>query len=142
MKPFDYYLEIGEVKKAAPDLALAKSLVRDMNSRIKDSKSLLTQNYPKIVFENVYDALRDFADAVLAIEGYKSYSHQASFAYLAKFNFNIQMLETLDRFRYKRNGSKYYGQTVSVEEAKEILDFHNGIIKKIDRIIKEKGLSP
>ncbi|MBI4440403.1 hypothetical protein HY638_05510 [Candidatus Woesearchaeota archaeon] len=141
MKPFNYYLEIGEVKKAAPDLALAKSLVRDMNSRLKDSQSLSVSDYQKIVFENVYDALRDFADAILAVEGFKSYSHQASFAHLSRFNFDTQMLEALDRFRYKRNGSKYYGQTVSTGEAKEILDFYNSIIKKIGKLIKEKGLS-
>ena len=140
MKPFEYFLEINEVKKTSSDKALASSLIKDMFGRIKDISSLNILKFPKITFENIYDSLRDFADSVLAIEGFKSYSHQASFSYLKKFDFAEETLETLDRFRYKRNGSKYYGQEISGEEAKEILEFYKKIKSKIEEILKSKKL--
>ncbi len=140
MKPFEYFIETQEIKKGMKDIALAKSLVKDMALRIKDTLSLDIYKLPKLIFENVYDALRDFADAVLAVDGFKSYSHQASFAYLSKYDFDEAILDTLDRFRYKRNGSKYYGQGISIEEAKEILEFYKKNKDKINNILKSRGL--
>jgi len=140
MKPFEYFIETQEIKNGIKDIALARSLVKDMLSRIKDVLSLDINKLPKLIFENIYDALRDFADAVLAIDGFKSYSHQASFAYLSKYNFEETILDTFDRFRYKRNGSKYYGQGISIEEAKEILEFYKRNKDKINDILKNKNL--
>jgi len=138
MRQFEYFLQTQEVKQSAKDEALARSLIKDMKERIKDASLLDISKFAKIVFENVYDALRDFADALLAIDGFKSYSHQASFAYLAKYGFNTSALDTLDRFRYKRNGSKYYGQRVSIEEAREIAEFFKNNKEKISTILEGK----
>ena len=140
MRPFEYFLDSQEVKRVAKDTALAGSLVKDMVSRIRDALSLDLSNFPKIIFENIYDALRDFADAILAADGFKSYSHQASFAYLLKYGFDKAILDTLDRFRYKRNSSKYYGQSISIEEAKEILEFYKRNKEKINALLKKKKL--
>lgn len=138
MKPFEYFLENQEVKKASVDINLAKSLAKDMIGRMKDVLSLDISKFPKIIFENIYDSLRDFADALLAIDGFKSYSHQASFAYLSKYSFEDSVLDTLDKFRYKRNSSKYYGQDISVDEAKEILNFYSRNKQKINMLLKNK----
>lgn len=140
MKPFEYFVESGEVKKASKDIRLAVSLIKDMLGRIKDMNTLNVTRLPKTVFENIYDALRDFADAILAINGFKSYSHQASFAYLEKYGFDESVLDALDKYRYKRNGSKYYGYAVSIEEAKDILDFYERIRAKTNEIIKKEKL--
>ena len=138
MKPFSYFLENGDVKKVSVDLSLAKSLAKDMLERAEKVLMLDITLFSKIVFENIYDSLRDFADAVLAGDGYKSYSHQASFAYLAKYGFEEAILDSLDRFRYKRNGSKYYGSSISVEEAKEIVEFYNRHKAKMEEVLNKK----
>ncbi len=140
MKSFEYFLENQEVKKAAPDINLAKSLVKDMIERARDAISLDISKFPKIIFENIYDSLRDFADVLLAIDGFKSYSHQASFAYLSKYGFEDSLLDVLDKFRYKRNSSKYYGQSISIDEAKEILNFYNRNKQKINILLKKKKI--
>jgi len=100
IREFKFYLEEGSIKKSEPNLALASSLIKDMESRIKDVCSFKLNQYPKLVFENVYDALRDFADALLALDGFKSYLHEASFSYLKKYNFDGASLFILDKFRY------------------------------------------
>jgi len=137
---FEEYLFNESAKKAQPNLALAKSLVKDMSSRVNDVSSLDINKFPKIVFENIYDALRDFADALLSLDGFKSYSHEATFSYLEKYGFDKSSLFIFDKFRYKRNSSKYYGQIVLIEEAKEILEFYEKNRHKINRILKDKDL--
>ena len=140
MRPFEFFVENKDVKKSSKDIALAKSLIKDMAKRIKDVNALEVTKFSKIIFENLYDALRDFADAVLAIKGFKSYSHQASFAYLANYGFDSYILDSLDKYRYIRNGSKYYGYEISIEEAKSLLEFYKRIKTKIDDIIKKEDL--
>lgn len=140
MKDFEYFIQTKEVRKMSIDKALAKSLFIDMEERIKTSLMLDIKRFPKIIFENFYDALRDFCDVLLALEGYKSYSHEASIAYLLKEGFDIAFVSELDQFRYKRNGSKYYGIKISVEDAESIKEFYNKNKAKIYNILKEKGL--
>lgn len=140
MKPFEYFIGSGEVRSKEPNLPLAKSLVLDMQQRIKDALQLDAGRFPKMVFESFYDALRDFCDAILAIDGYKSYSHEASISYLSKEGFDIVFISELDKFRYKRNGSKYYGVKIDIEDAKAIINLYERNKAKIYKVMKDKGL--
>jgi len=140
MEDFDSYLKQGIVKRSFPDIQRAKKLVRDGKSRLKDVELLKIEKLPKFVFENIYDAIRDFLLAFLLKEGYKTTSHEAPIAYLSKKNFDIYTIEKLDKFRYKKNGSKYYGEEISIEEAEDIKSFYNQIKDKINKLIKENNL--
>ncbi|PIN91043.1 hypothetical protein COU57_02240 [Candidatus Pacearchaeota archaeon CG10_big_fil_rev_8_21_14_0_10_32_14] len=137
MKPFEYFVEEGEVKSSSKNIALAQSLIRDMNERINELQYIDEKKMPKLVFEHYYDALRSFCDALLAKDGYKSYSHQASISYLSTYGYDISIISALDNFRYKRNGSKYYGEKISYEDAKEIKDFYDKIRLKIKENTKD-----
>ena len=46
--PFEYFLEIGEVKKSGVDTELSKSLIKDMQERIEKSMLLDIKIFPKI----------------------------------------------------------------------------------------------
>ena len=137
MKPFEYFIKEGDVKISSKNIALAISLIKDMNERFDEIKSLDERKLPKLVFEHIYDALRSFCDALLAKDGYKSYSHQASISYLSKYGFDINTIWNLDKFRYKRNGSKYYGEKITYDNAKEIKEFFNKIKSRIKVLSKE-----
>lgn len=140
MMPFEYFIETKEVKKTASDKELAKSLIKDMNDRIEKSLILDIETFYKFAFENIYDGIRDFCDALLAFAGFKSYSHQASISYLYKEGFDVSIIEELDQYRYKRNSSKYYGEPLSVDDALQIKAFYFKIKDKINKKIKEKTL--
>lgn len=135
MMPFEYFK--NEVQKKEPDMELARSLIKDMNERIEKSLLLDFEMFSKIIFENVYDALRDFCDALLACDGFKSYSHQASIAYLQKKGFDISIIEEFDQIMYKRNGSKYYGRKIGKSDARQIIEFYNLIKPRIEEIVKK-----
>jgi hypothetical protein len=140
MRDFEYYLNTKEVKKCSHDRQLALSLIRDMDERINDALKLDARTFPKIIFESVYDALRDFCGALLALEGYKSYSHEGSISFLAKKGFDVAFISAFDSFRYKRNGSKYYGSNITPAEAESIIKFYKENKKRMDDYLKSAGL--
>ena len=135
MKPFEYYLHSELVKKSRKDIERARSLINDARGRMNDLKLIEMEKLPKMFFEYAYDALRDFCDAVLLLDGYKSFSHEASIVYLSKKGFDVAILGKLDRFRYKRNGSKYYGVPITITDAKDIKKFYLEIKEKLNKIL-------
>ena len=137
MIEFKYYLDKGEVKKVRRDVALAKSLINNLSDR---EKMVLKYSLKDalIIYENLYDCLREICDALLALDEYKSYSHQASITYLRKYGFDEVFVKKLDDFRFKRNSSKYYGKKLTEEDAKEIREFYLKNKGKLLNILKQK----
>ena len=140
MNEFELYLKEGKVKRKTPDFELSKSLINGSKTRLEKIKKLEIKEFSKIIFENAYDAIRDALDALLAADGYKSYSHEASIIYLKKHAFEDSTLNELDNFRYLRNSSKYYGKDISEDDAAGILDFCRKYIGNII-LISEKKLN-
>lgn len=140
MDDFESFIKRKIVKRISPDIQRAKKLVKDGRDRLRDVKLLDMNKMPKLIFENIYDALRDFLLAILLNDGYKTSSHEAPISYLSKKNFDIYIIERLNQFRYKRNGSKYYGEAISIQEAEDIKYFYSQIKEKINKLIKDNNL--
>lgn len=138
MRPFEHYLAENMVKCMSPDPHLGEALHADATSRLSDAKELDPARFSKIVFETCYDALRDLMDSLLAIDGFKSYSHQASIAYLSEYRFDESDIYTLDHFRHIRNASKYYGRSIPPETAHEILSFTEAFASNILGLIEKR----
>jgi len=138
MEPFEFFIKEKMVRRGLPNPERAKSLIKDAEMRIKSVLKLKNEEFAKIIFENIYDALRDFCDVLLLLDGFKPYSHKASISYLSKKGFDISIINELDQFRFKRNGSKYYGKEIKSEDAKDIKGFYFKIKDKIEKLIKEK----
>ena len=138
MKKFEFYLNEKVVKKISSDPSLANFLLADAKERFSQSIKLKLKEFNKIIFENVYGSLRNILDALLAINGFKSYSHEASIAFLQKFNIEESIILELDNFRYQRNSSKYYGKNISLESTTEIINFYNKYSEKLIKLCKKK----
>ena len=138
MKKFEFYLNEKVVKKVSSDPSLANFLLADAKERFSQSIKLKLKEFNKIIFENVYDSLRNILDALLAINGFKSYSREASIAFLQKFNIEESIILELDNFRYQRNSSKYYGKNISLESTTEIINFYNKYSEKLIKLCKKK----
>ena len=125
MKPFSYYLNEKLVKRASKDPALGRSLRETAEARLRfaGSSDITTEN-ARFVLEDAYEALREAIDAKLAEDGFKSFSHEASIAYLMELRKLPEgEVHEIDRLRKIRNNSKYRGTSVSVEEGEKALDF-------------------
>lgn len=140
MKPFEEFIKTKDVKRIFPDIELAKSLVEETETRIEIALEMkLDDKRARVIFELLYDSLRELIDALLTLDGYKSYSHEAAIAYLKKFSdFSDFEISSLESFRKIRIASKYYGKPAKIEEAVRIKEQFQILKEKIIKIINSK----
>lgn len=131
VKEFEFFLAKGDVKRQSHDENLSKATLKDSIERLELYKALLNKVKPKYVLENVYEAVREAADSILYHEGFKSFSHEASIAYLIKKGFNEADIIEIDRFRKIRNSIKYYGGDCSESDAISSIRLAEKIVSKI-----------
>ena len=136
VKDFEFFLNKKDVKKQRPDENLSKATLKDSFERLELSKSLLNKVKAKYVLENAYEAMREAADSVLYMEGFKSFSHEASIVYLLKKGFNEQDIMEIDRFRKIRNGIKYYGGNCDESDAQSAIKLAEKVIGQIKKILE------
>lgn len=140
MKDFQFFIDKGDVRKQTKDTALAKSIIKDSFQRLNFVKShSINKDNSKYILENIYESLRELADAKLLIDGFKSYSHEATISYLKKFKeFREEEIVYFDELRRKRNGIKYYGEDVDITDVKSSLDFAEKIIPKLKKLTEKQ----
>src|SRR3989344_8167410 len=108
---FQTYLTTGDVKKLVSDKNLAKNLLQLAKLRLD---KLLTADFDKEnafeIVERCYNVLKELTDALLAIKGYKSYSHEAAIEFLREFyakDLSMAGIEKIDKYRVLRNDIFY-----------------------------------
>lgn len=133
MKDFSVFLAADSVKKQQSDRNMSEDLAKDCLERFDDAKlSFRTVRKPKFIYENAYEALREAADSILFLKGYKSFSHEATISFLQGFSeLSPKEIADFDRMRIKRNGMKYYGKSCSEKDAEEAIKFAGSLIRKL-----------
>lgn len=130
MISFDEFLTQGKVSIRTPDAALTKGLLFDVKERIQQLS--IAQLNAKFRFEQAYECVRELADAFLSRDGFKTYSHEAALAYLGKLDLvSSAEIERLDVCRKKRNDSKYYGKSCSVDVYEDLISFLERIFYRL-----------
>jgi uncharacterized protein YutE (UPF0331/DUF86 family) len=139
MVDFKYYLNRRDVKKQGKDRNLSKSLLNSALERLKHAQNTKEiKSEAKYIVEDCYDAVREAADSFLIKEGFKSYSHKATFIFLKENKiFNEEDYMKADKLRDIRNGIKYYAQEISLKQAIEAKKTANKLIKKLHQKIKQ-----
>ncbi|MBI4145688.1 hypothetical protein HY493_05815 [Candidatus Woesearchaeota archaeon] len=139
MKKFEEFLGTNDVRRTSRDPALAQALRTRAEQQMKYIIQLpLTDESATLVFEQVYDALRECTDALLALQGFKSYSHVASITFLERYPSVMQAdLATFDNAREKRNLAKYYGTPLTPAETKDLLAFYAAMKPKLDALFRQ-----
>ncbi|MBI2576572.1 hypothetical protein HYV84_05130 [Candidatus Woesearchaeota archaeon] len=137
MRPFHSFLDSQEVNKISPDVPLANSLFQDAESRFH---AFFPFKEPtKFVFENGYEAIRELMDSLLALRGFKSYSHEAPISFLLEQDIlNEKEAKDIDHIRYLRNRSKYYGKQFSPIELGPLLEILLPIYGRIKEAVTKE----
>lgn len=116
---FEDFIKKGQVRIASPDISLIRSLHKNT---INDLKYLNGQEINEIsarkIYSNYYDCLRSILEAIASVDGFKIYQHEAFTYFLKKKNENLAAIK-FDRFRKIRNSINYYGEDISIDDAKE-----------------------
>lgn len=141
---FDDFIKEGSVRKISPDKQMAKSLVKIALLRVKNLEAMkITDENSFSAVENCYEAIRELTDALMALKGFKSYSHQANIEFLRNFylaNVGYSNTNKIDRYRRIRNDIKYEGLLTTKSEADEILKNTKFIIDILAKLLEKEGL--
>lgn len=123
---FQYYLDNNLVRKASSDKGEAEALMNKAKGRLNFSIKIrrINKDTATYIFEDIYECLREAAQSLMSLKGYKPYSHEAVISFLREFfRFSESDLETFDRYRILRNKAVYRGERISPEICKEALNF-------------------
>ncbi len=130
IKPFEYYMKENMVRKTVPNSSMAKSLLQKAEIRFKRIvASELEDKETSIVFEDVYECLREAAQSLMEIRGYKPYSHEALISFIKEEKFLSEyQISILDTYRILRNNSVYKAEKVSLQKCLESIEFAKQIL--------------
>lgn len=134
---FEYYISKGLVKRKRKDVKLATSLIESAKDRMKFAKDIV-KSKPRYALEMAYEAVIELVDALMALNGFKSWSHEANIVFLSKAGFKETEIGRLDLSRRKRHSSKYYGVSFSLNESEEEIKYLEVVFNKILSKIKER----
>lgn len=139
MSEFEDFIKSSDVKIREKNEILAKALIKSSERGIIYVKrQKIDAESAEHIISDIYDIIRELIEAKLALEGYKSYSHEATILFLKKFSeFKETEIIFLDNLRKMRNGIKYYGKEAAVEDAEKTLNFLHSILPKLKNLIKD-----
>ncbi len=107
----------------------------EINARVTKSIKL-NDDTATLVFREIYESVRQLADAKWWLLGYEPLNHEISMEALKDFDIKEKLkLNSLDRFKKTRHDVNYRGFRATIQQAEEILDFWDKcgreIIKKL-----------
>ena len=123
------------VKKQVVDIDYAESLIKKAENRlIYIKKQKIEHSSSSFVFEDVYECMREAIQSLMALKGFKPYSHEAVISFLKEFfDFGEDTISTLNRYRILRNKAVYNAKKISVLTCREAIDFLIEFIPKIKK---------
>ncbi|MFH0973575.1 MAG: HEPN domain-containing protein [Candidatus Micrarchaeota archaeon] len=135
IEEFDYYLRENLARKEAPDAGMAKALMTRALERLAYAKQqCVEKSNASFVFEDAYEAVREASQALMALKGFKPYSHEAVVAFLKKFySVPDYALASFDRFRKLRNKCVYGAEDVTPQTCLEALAFAASFIPELKK---------
>ncbi len=127
-----YFVEKKVVRKATPDLELAKSLIKMSDARLQFlQKQEIDSSSASVIASEYYEAVREVCEAILAVRGFKVYSHEVITSFLSEILKDDYSSATFDRYRKIRNGINYYGKQIAREEAEKASSEIRQLIKSL-----------
>lgn len=134
MKPLKFYIESGLVRQGSKDPGEAKAMVARASKRLEYVKSqTITEDNASFLFEDIYEVMRECIQGLMAANGYKPYSHEATVAFLDEYYkpyFGEKLVEAFNRYRIIRNNIVYRANSVSKEDTVKALDAAENYIRK------------
>ncbi len=86
----------------------------------------------------VYDALRELLEALAISHGYKIYNHECYCYFLKDIMKKSALAVKFNYFRKVRNAINYYGEDISADDAKSLLDSMESFIEDVKNLLLGK----
>lgn len=143
IKNFSYYVKKGDVKKSHLDISEARALISKAKRRLERAKDdKITPKNTDLIFEDAYEVIRESAQSLMSIKGYKPYSHEATISFVKTFykEFSGYEINAFNRFRKLRNDSVYKVVIIGKDDAREVISFAEKFLKKVSSILTKKQI--
>ncbi len=129
------------IKSITKNPSKIKSLIEAAKLNSVVAKEMpLDDKHTTSIFREVYESIRQLGDALWLSNGYETQNHEVSLEILKEIEIKEKIkILSLDRFREIRHDANYRGYLVSIEQAKEILDFWDNCSEDIIKVIREKN---
>ena len=139
IKPFEYYINEQLVRKSIPNISMAKSLLQKSEIKLKRVKNeKINDENSSIVFEDIYEMLRESSQSLMEIKGFKPYSHEALVSFLKEYKLvSDEKANIIDNYRVLRNNSVYKAEKVSLQKCSEALEFSKTLLPEIKSKFEE-----
>lgn len=124
-----------EAKQIKPDTEMAKSLQETSANKSISSKELKLR--PETAAAKIslsYDAVRELLESLSLKNGFKIYNHICYTVFLKEILKQSDIAEEFNELRKIRNDINYYGKSVSLEEARHILNRLDALLGKLRKI--------
>ncbi len=138
MKLWKYSQE--EVRKVRPDKKMAKSILRMIEIRMKALELKDRKEFTSLVVEDYYEIIKEAITALMAVDGYKTLSHEVLVGYLKEFfkQFSDSEIRFIDSMRVLRNQIAYKGFFITPDYLERNESRMKEIAAKIKRILERK----
>ena len=125
----------GFVKNIKLDLNLISALEKQSKNKLISSKMIeLNETTASSKVSLAYDSLRKLLEALAIKKGFKIYNHECYCSFLKEIIKDSLLGSHFDDLRIIRNKINYYGEDLSIEEAKQILKEIEEILNKVSKL--------
>lgn len=144
-KDFEEYVRQGIIRKCSINKPradfLASESEKSLNGLNKRLKIMgIDDDNANSIVKDCYDIIMEMIRANLLLSGYCSagqFAHEAEVSYLKKLDFHDNEISFLNDLRYFRNSVTYYGKILSVEYARQTVEFTKRIYPKLKKRINQ-----
>jgi len=139
LKPFKFYIESGLVRQGSKDPGESKAMIGRASKRLEYVRTQsITEDNSSFLFEDIYEIMRECIHCLMAANGYKPYSHEATVAFLEEYYksyFGEKLVEAFNRYRIIRNNIMYRANSINKEETIKALDVAEIFVRKTTELI-------
>lgn len=130
----------NEVRKVRSDREMARSLLKMIEVRMKALESMDRKEFSSLIVESYYEIIKEAITALMAIDGYKTLSHEVLIGYLKEFfpQFVDNEIVLADDLRKLRNNVAYKGFFVPPDFVARNEVRIKAIVTKLVGLLKEK----
>ena len=130
-----------KVKKVKENPEQAKALLELAKKRLESIRKRRKDEYPQFIIESYYETIKELISSLLAIHGYKSYSHECLVSFLNEYYplyLDDFQLHFLDSMRKLRSDIQYRGRDIADDYLERNLSTIENIIKILTDIVNKE----
>jgi len=129
-----------EVRNVRPDKEMARAILKMIEIRMKALELKDRKEFTSLVVEDYYEIIKEAITALMAVDGYKTLSHEVLIGYLNEFfpQFSQSEIMLTDQLRKLRNKITYKGFFVSPDFLERNETRIKEIVLKLKKILEKK----